>query len=89
MLVAHRKSFEHLCIYVEEHISDLKDERMTMLRESYPLYLFENNEKVFNENYKTEKYTIRTTKQQSSKRKLQSTLEIGFSFSDPQVVGNW
>ena len=80
MLEAHRKSFEHFCGYIEEHIvSDLKVERMTMLRERYLLYLFENNEKVYNKNYKTEKL----------KEKLRSTLEIGFSFGDPQVMGNW
>ena len=80
MLEAHRKSFEQLCGYIEEHIvSDLKLERMTMLLERYPLYLFENNKK----------YATRTTKQKSSKKKLRSTLEIGFSFGDPQVVGNW
>ena len=46
MLEAHRKSFEHLCGYIEEHIiSDLKVERITMLRERYLLYLLDNNEK--------------------------------------------
>ena len=61
MLEAHRKSFEHLCGYIEEHfILDLKVERMTMLRERYLLYLFENNEEVYSKNYK----------QKSSKKKL-------------------
>ena len=56
MLEARRKSFEYLCGYIEEHIvSDLKVERMTMLRERCLLYLFENNKKVYNESYKTEK----------------------------------
>ena len=33
-----------------------------MLREEYLLYLFENNEKVYNENYKTEKLQEKITK---------------------------
>ena len=71
VLNAYRKVFELLCNYVHKNIIEqIKVERITMLRERYPLYLLSVDLDVHNENYKAEK----------PKEKLKTTLVRKFNF---------